>query len=171
MSESRPLVLAADMARRQRDEVAQLVAQRQAQRQGAVMQLEQLQAYVQETENKWIGRGQATDAAVLHHHYQFIEKLDHAMAYQRRVIQTHDAQIVQAQSALVAAEHKLKRLTHVLDARQAVIDQRQARQEQKQMDAMASMMMLRQVRRAQRHDEAERAAHAAQVGPDLKELA
>ena len=44
MSDLRPLELAADMAKRQRDELARLVAQRQAQRQSATLQVQQLQA-------------------------------------------------------------------------------------------------------------------------------
>lgn len=151
MANLRPLELASDMAKRQRDDAARVVAQRQGQKQAAAMQLQQLQAYVSETENKWIGRNVASDAAVMHHHYQFLEKLQHAIDYQQRVIQTHEAQITQAQTALIAAEHKLKRFQHVLDTRRAVIAQGQARQEQKQMDEMASQMMARQSRRAKEH--------------------
>lgn len=151
MSNLRPLEMAADLARRQRDEVARMVAQRQAQRQSAVQQMQQLQAYVTETESKWIERGKASDAAVMHHHYQFLDKLQHAIQFQERVIQTHDGQILQAQKALVEAEHKLQRFQHVLDARKAVIVSQQMRQEQKQMDEMASQMASRMAARQIRH--------------------
>jgi flagellar FliJ protein len=151
VSDLRPLELAADMAKRQRDEVARRVAQRQAQRQSATLQLQQLQAYVVETENKWIARTMASDAAVMHHHYQFLEKLQHAIGYQERVIQTHASQIAQAQSALVEAEHKLKRFQHVLDTRKSTIADKRMRQEQKQMDEMASRMAARQSRQAKEH--------------------
>lgn len=151
MSDLRPIELAADMAKRQRDEVARLVAQRQAQKQAAVQQLQQLQTYVNETENKWIRRDVASDAAVMHHHYQFLEKLQHAIGYQARVIQTHEAQIAQAQAALIEAEHKLKRFLHVLDVRKAEIARSHARQEQKQMDEMAAQMAARQSRRAKEY--------------------
>lgn len=151
MANFRPLALAADLAMRQRDDVARTLAQRQGQKQAALMQLQQLQAYVNETENKWINRHVASDGAVMHHHYQFLEKLAHAIDYQHRVIQTHEVQIAQAQAALIEAEHKLKRFQHVLDARKAAIAQGRARQEQKQMDEMAAQMAARQARRAKEH--------------------
>lgn len=49
MANLRPLELASDMAKRQRDDAARVVAQRQGQKQAAAMQLQQLQAYVSET--------------------------------------------------------------------------------------------------------------------------
>ena len=72
-------------------------------------------------------------------------------SYSNWVIQTHASQIAQAQSALVEAEHKLKRFQHVLDTRKSTIAGKRMRQEQKQMDEMASQMAARQSRQAKEH--------------------
>ena len=168
MSDLRALDLAADMALRERDEVARTLAQRRGQRQMAVQQLEQLQAYVLETENKWMDRQSASAAAVLHHHYQFLGKLDHAIAYQQRVIQGQDMQLAQVQQALLEAEHKLNRFEHVLKRKRAEIALRQERQVQKQMDEMATNMVVRKARRQEAMQQAEKDDAIAQAAAQTK---
>lgn len=147
MRELKPLQMAVDMLQRQRDDAARHLAQRRAQRTVAEQQLEQLNTYAAEIQSKWIARPSSPDAAVLHHHYQFLAKLDQAVAYQHRVLGLNDQQIAQAQGKLIEAEHQLMRFEHVLKARQTEFNQRRQRREQKNMDDMAAQTFVRRQRR------------------------
>lgn len=147
MRELKPLQMAVDMLQRQRDETAQVLAQRRAQHTLAEQQLQQINGYAAELQSKWLSRAGTPDAALLHHHYQFLAKLDQAVAYQHRVLAMHDQQIAQAQSQLIEAEHKLLRFEQVLTARRNEFNHRRQRREQKNMDDMAAQAYVRRQRR------------------------
>ncbi len=51
-------------------------------------QMEQLKAYAKEAEQRWVLRsGAGVDAAMLHHHRHFMQKMQHAIEFQRGVLQ------------------------------------------------------------------------------------
>lgn len=137
----RPFQLAIDMAKTQRDEAARHLAVALQNQQAAQNQMDQLQAYARETEGKWMARAQVTASPeLMQHHYQFMAKLDEAIAFQVRVIQNHAYNVDRTRGALISVEQRLARFTHILAARQAEITQLQARRDQRQTDELASRM-------------------------------
>lgn len=139
--------LAIDMAQRQRDQLAQALARAIQAQQSAHMQMQMLQSYARETENKGFARAQVmTSAELIRHQDQFLSKLAQAVSFQQGVIQGHDGQVAQARQALIEADQKLSRFQHLLAARQAAWAQESNRREQKQADELATQRAARQKR-------------------------
>lgn len=137
----RPLQLAKAMAERQRDVVATALALAVQNQQAAQAQMQQLEAYARETEVKWMQRAQvAASPEIMQHHYQFIAKLEEAIAFQVRVIDNHSGRVMQVRLGLIEVEQRLARFKHILTLRQAEITLVHNRQEQRQMDELASRM-------------------------------
>ena len=79
MTKPNALSVAVEMATRQRDEARRVLQHAQGAQRAAQDQLQVLQGYAQETENRWGMRAQATVAPeVMIHHYHFMGRLDHA---------------------------------------------------------------------------------------------
>ncbi len=136
-----PLQLAKAMAERQRDLVATSLALAVQNQQAAQAQMQQLEAYARETEVKWMQRAQvAASPELMHHHYQFIAKLEEAIAFQVRVIDNHSGRVMQVRLGLIEVEQRLARFKHILTLRQAEITLAHNRREQRQMDELASRM-------------------------------
>lgn len=139
------LQLAIDLAVRQRDACAQGLALAQQQTQHGQQQLQQLQSYAQDTDARWT-QGQPAaglSAELVRHHYQFVERLQHAIGMQDGVMANLVRQELQCRQALAQAEMRLAGLKQVLDRR---LQQRLAveqRREQARMDEMAALMHAR----------------------------
>ena len=76
----------------------------------------------------------------MHHHFQFLAKLDHAIAFQRNVLQGQGQRVEQARQALLAAEQHQSRFEKIQTMRQQAHALELQRTEQKLMDEMASRM-------------------------------
>ena len=127
-------VVAVDLAERQRDAARQTLANMQSARQAAQAQLEQLSGYAAETEQRWgMKEGAAVQPEVMHHHYQFMGRLDHAIGLQTQAVSGQDRRLQQAQQTLLQAG-----LRKVLEHRRAELAREQQRREQKQTDERAS---------------------------------
>lgn len=136
-----------DIAEQRRDQALAQLAQLQREMQQAQHQMEQLTSYSHEAAQRWHARSlQGVDANLLHHHRQFMHKIEHAIEFQRSVLLGHQAQIDRAQEKLQEAERNLAGLRKYQHRKQHEIDQRTQRRDQKAMDEMALNVYLRQIR-------------------------
>lgn len=134
-----------ELAGKRRDEALSHLAQLQREMQMAQDQMSQLQAYAGEAQQRWAARGSAgIDASLLHHHRQFMAKIDHAMEFQRGVIGQRQTQIDQARQQVMVAERDVAGLRKYTDRKLQALLQTAQRQEQKQTDEMALTIHLRQ---------------------------
>ena len=147
MSEQKSLLLAIDLATARRDE-AQAQLQRSVQTEAfAQDQMQQLQQYAQETEQRWMQGAQvSTSPEMLQHHYQFMARLNQAIQLQEGVLINNRQRVDAARQALVQAEARLASFKQVLAIRRAALTKTRQRQEQKQMDEFASQQSQRQQR-------------------------
>ncbi|GAA6121322.1 flagellar export protein FliJ [Acidovorax sp. FG27] len=144
MSSLKAFQIAVEMAERQRDAARQAVQDVERARHAARQQLDQLEGYAAETQGRW---GFSADAAikpeVMYHHYQFMDRLSHAIGMQGGVIEGHAGRAQAAAQALLQAELRLASLKKVLEKRQRDIDLVQARREQKETDERAAIQSAR----------------------------
>lgn len=139
MSSLNAFVVAVELAERQRDAARQTLGNVQGARQAAQAQLEQLSGYAAETQGRWGMRaGAAVQPEVMHHHYQFMGRLDHAIGLQTQALSGQDQRVDQARQALLQAELRLSSLRKVLERRRAELALLVQRREQKQTDERAS---------------------------------
>ncbi|MBV8617589.1 MAG: flagellar export protein FliJ [Curvibacter sp.] len=140
MAESRGLVVAMELSERQRDAAAQRLGQVRRTCQSALNQLEQLQGYAQETEQKFLRRGQAgTVGEIVKHHTQFMARLDHTIEIQRQTVADHEQGVQEAERELLCCELRLTSLRQVLQRRQHQQLLGQMRREQKETDEIAAL--------------------------------
>lgn len=134
------LSVALELALRRRDEARRLLQDARNARQAAQEQLDQLEGYARETQNRW---GMRPDAAVqpevMYHHYQFMDRLNHAMGLQTGVVGSHDERVAAAEKALLDAELRLASLKKLVEKRQRDALLAQTRREQKQTDERAAL--------------------------------
>lgn len=144
MSNLRSLQLVIEIATRQRDGCKTKLSQvRQAGR-SAQGQFDQLRAYADEKDTGWTSAAPgAFSGELVRHHYQFMDRLQQAMAMQKDVLFNAENQVRRAEAALVEAETKLEALKKILQSRVSAKDQRMARLEQKQTDDFASQQYAR----------------------------
>jgi flagellar FliJ protein len=147
MTALKSLVLAIELAARQRDDaLAQLRRTMQADA-FAQGQMQQLRQYAQETEQRWIQGAQiSTSTELLRHHYQFMARLNHAILLQDGVLSNSSQRVETARQVVLNAEFRVASFKQVLASRQAVLEKKKQRQEQKQTDEFAGMQMQRQQR-------------------------
>lgn len=141
MSELRSILLAIDMATRKRDQLAKDAARMEQTLQFAKGQMNQLEGYAAETDVRWEHMGSAgRSAELLRHHYQFMERLQHAIGLQSGVMERTGQQVESAKQLLLQAECRLAGLNQVLKNRQAALQLREQRREQRQTDEFAAML-------------------------------
>lgn len=142
MSTLNALTVAVEVASRKRDEARRLLQDAQGAQQAAQDQLNQLQGYARETEGRW---GMRADAAVqpevMFHHYQFMDRLGHAVGLQTGVVSDHASRVQDAARTLLEAELRLASLRKVVEKRQHDHERQQMRREQKQTDERASIQV------------------------------
>lgn len=142
MSTLNALTVAVEVASRKRDEARRLLQDAQGAQQAAQDQLNQLQGYARETEGRW---GMRADAAVqpevMFHHYQFMDRLGHAVGLQTGVVSDHASRVQDAARTLLEAELRLASLRKVVEKRQQDHERQQMRREQKQTDERASIQV------------------------------
>lgn len=140
MSALNALTVAVEAAERQRDQARQTLLNTRRAQMAAQAQLEQLQGYANETESRW---GMRADAAVapevMFHHYQFMDRLGHAIGLQTAVVQDHERRVSIAQNKLLATELRVTSLKKLIDKRRHELQQAQMRREQKQTDERAAL--------------------------------
>jgi len=147
MTAHKSILLAIDLATAQREQAqAQLQKARQADAH-AQGQMQQLQDYLQEIEQRWMKGAQAsTSSELLHHHYQFTTRLNQAILLQNGVLQGSHARIEAARQQLLKVEIRLASFKQLLANRRAVQAERQQRSEQRQTDEFANLQTHRRQR-------------------------
>ena len=83
---------------------------------------------------------------LMRHHYQFMDRLHHAIGLQRAVLAKAALQVEAANQVLLQAEFRLAALKQVLATKKAEVSARKAKREQKQMDEFAALQFARVVR-------------------------
>jgi flagellar FliJ protein len=134
-----------ELAQKRRDEALGQLAQLQREMAQAQEQMQQLQTYADEAQARWSQRSSTgVDANVLHHHRQFMQKIDHATDFQRGVLSQRQEQIDKAQQQVHVAERDLAGLRKYTDSKVQALLHSAQRQEQKQTDEMALNIHMRQ---------------------------
>lgn len=143
MPVSRGLQLAIEQAERQRDQAVRVLAQVRHREAQAAEQLSQLEAYLAEKDQVWMGRAGQINPAVMQHHYSFLAKLDSAIGLQRGVMTRFQAETTAATQAVTVCEQRLSALRQAAAAIVAADQHALLKREQKQMDEMAGQMHQR----------------------------
>ncbi|BDB68058.1 MULTISPECIES: flagellar export protein FliJ [Comamonas] len=144
MSSLNALNVAIEAAERKRDAARTTMQERQRAQQAAQAQMDQLQGYVLEMQARWGAQeGLAVQPEVMHHQYQFMERLQHAIGLQTRVVADQDIRLETARQALLAAELRVTSLQKVVQARRRDVALAQMRREQKDTDERATMAFFR----------------------------
>jgi flagellar FliJ protein len=140
MSAIKSLLLAIDLATRKRDQASQVVLGVQNAQMFAQQQMGQLQTYATETEARWQAAAQVmTTPELMQHHYQFMDRLHHAIGLQESALETAARKTDAAKRLALEAEFRLVNLKQVLKKKEADMNILQSRREQKQMDEFAAM--------------------------------
>ncbi len=144
MSSLNALNVAIEAAERKRDAARTAMQERQCAQQAAQAQMDQLQGYVLEMQARWGAQeGLAVQPEVMHHQYQFMERLQHAIGLQTRVVADQDIRLETSRQALLAAELRVTSLQKVVQARRRDVALAQMRREQKDTDERATMAFFR----------------------------
>ena len=107
-------------------------------------QLSQLQAYASDKDTRWTQAGTTVfSGELVKHHYQFMDRLQQAMAQQSGVIQSSEVAKEKVAAVLLEAEIRLAGLKEILQLRLRAKDVLQKRREQKQTDEFASQQYAR----------------------------
>ena len=105
--------------------------------------MEQLENYAAEMQQRWgATEGASLKPEVMVHHRQFMERLEHAINLQTRVIADQSIRLEAAQKALMAAELRLTSLNKVVETRRRDMELAQMRREQKQTDERAALQFI-----------------------------
>ena len=143
MSSLNALMIAIGMAVRKRDDARQALRERQHAFDAAKSQMEQLENYAAEMQQRWgATEGASLKPEVMVHHRQFMERLEHAINLQTRVIADQSVRLEAAQKALMAAELRLTSLNKVVETRRRDMELAQMRREQKQTDERAALQFI-----------------------------
>ena len=143
MSSLNALMIAIEMAVRKRDEARQALRERQRAHDAAKSQMDQLQSYAQEMQQRWgATEGAAMKPEVMFHQRQFMERLHHAIELQTKVMADQAIRLEAAQKALMAAELRLSSLNKVVETRRRDMALAQMRREQKQTDERAALQFI-----------------------------
>ena len=143
MSSLNALMIAIEMAARKRDEARQMLRERQHAFDAAKSQIEQLESYSLEMQQRWgASEGAAMKPEVMFHHRQFMERLQHAVNLQTKVVADQSIRLETAQKELMATELRLSSLNKVVEARRRDIALTQMRRDQKQTDERAALQFI-----------------------------
>jgi len=145
MSAMNGLQVAVDLALGQRDAAAQLLAQARQAWMAAQLQLDQLESYAQETTARWSAQLARSTPELMRHHYQFMQRLSHAIGLQTGIVAEHARAVSGGATALREAECRLESLRQVHAARERELQLALARREQKQTDEQAALQYRRLV--------------------------
>ena len=148
MSNLQTLHKVVDLATKRRDDALTALGQAQRELQAAQDQMNQLRHYADEALQRWAARstGSGVDANLLQHHRQFMEKITHAIEFQKTVQRSREDMVEKVQAQVYAAERDVAGLRKYAERKQQAIEHRAMRQEQKATDEMALTIHLRQTR-------------------------
>ncbi len=147
MSNLSSLELAVSVAKRLRDQAQQDLNQAQQSLLFEQGQFVQLQSYSDETEARWITQSRSVSSPeLMRHYYQFMGKLQQAVAMQRDIVQDAVRRVELRQEALLQVEFTLSGRESLCQQARSDLRQRAERQEQKLNDDMAAVQHQRHKR-------------------------
>ena len=147
MAALKSLILAIDLAAMKRDRAMTQLQQTLQAQAFAQDQMHQLQQYALETEQRWLHNAQkSTTPELLHHHYQFMGRLNQAITLQNGALANTGQRVEVAKQVVLQAEFRLASLKQVLTGRETDRAKTQQRRDQKQMDEFAALQTQRQLR-------------------------
>lgn len=133
-----------EVAMLRRDDARVALAKAIQEHQQAEKQGQQLQDYVVEAQTRWGQRASVgVSPELLHHHRQFMARIDQAVDFQRGVVERLQLQVEHQQQELMLAERSLAGLDRFNERRQQHWLHHLARQEQKSNDEMAAHLHRR----------------------------
>jgi len=148
MTAHKSIALAIDLAQAQRDQALQRLQLARQANTFAQQQMQQLTDYLRETEQRWVGGARVSVAPeLLHHHYQFVARLTHAIDLQEGVLRGTRIRVETAERDLLSVEMRLASFNQLLTKRRADEARHRQRQDQKQMDEFAMVQVQRQRQR------------------------
>ncbi|WP_027015781.1 flagellar export protein FliJ [Comamonas composti] len=140
MSSLQALSVAVDVAARKRDEARQTVSERLRSQQAAQAQMQQLEGYVREMQQRWgASEGCSVQPELMLHQYQFQNRIEHAIGVQAQVLSDLGLRLEAAQKALMACELRLSSLVKVVDLRRRTQARTLVQREQKETDERAAL--------------------------------
>ena len=144
MSALKSVLLAIEHATLHRDAMAKAAARVQRNLNFALTQMAQLQGYAADTDMRWTGtasRGVCVE--LMRHQYQFMDRLQQAIALQSDELIQSEAQLTQAKATLLQAEFRLLGLNQILKTRQTALLRTQRQRQQRHTDEFAAMQHAR----------------------------
>ena len=142
MSSLNALKVAVEVATRQRDAARQALQDTLRIQQAGQAQLDQLASYAQETQPRWgLNAGTVVQPEVMFHHYQFMDRLEHAIGLQTGAVGEQAQRVERARRALLDTELRLASLQKVVERKQHEQAVAQMRREQKQTDERAALRL------------------------------
>jgi flagellar FliJ protein len=138
------LQLAIDLASAKREQALAELQRLQRTHAFACSQMSQLEQYATETEQRWTRNAQlGTSPELMHHHYQFMARLQQAIALQTNVLAGSQRTVQLGEQSLLQAEVRLASLKLVLTQRFAGLEKLKQREEQKLTDEFATLQTFR----------------------------
>ena len=143
MSNLSALQTAVSLATSERDAAAQRLAQACQGWLATQVQLDQLETYAQETMTRWQVQSARVTPEIMAHHYQFMERLTHAIALQKSAVEQQVKQVALMADRMRVAETRRESMVQLHAKREA--DQRRLtdRREQKVSDEQAALQYRR----------------------------
>jgi flagellar protein FliJ len=131
------------MATRKRDDARQALRERQQSHAAAQAQMDQLQSYLQEMQQRWgAHEGMDFKPEVMVHQRQFMQRLQHALDLQTKVMRDQELRLQAARHALMTTELRLSSLEKVVQMRRRDMALAQQRRDQKQTDERAALQFI-----------------------------
>ena len=141
MSNLRSIALAIEVATRRRDQVSKDLVDIQRTVVFSKNQMEQLESYARDSTSRWMAAAQVSAMPeMMQHHYQFMDRLEHAIKMQQGVLEELEQQGDRARKVVLQAEFRLAGLKRLMQNRLKEINFRAARLEQREMDDLAALM-------------------------------
>lgn len=145
MATEKQLDTVVEVASMRRDDCLRTLGQaRHALDQGQ-QQLEQLNSYASESQTRWNHRAsQGVSVQLLHHHRQFMARIDEAARFQQDVLKRLAAEVARCERVVIEAERELAALNKYADRKRQTALNALERQDQKLNDEMAANAHRRQ---------------------------
>ena len=144
MSELKSVRLALELAQRKRDAAGKALAHAIGLCHLARQQLQQLQGYAVETQDRWaLGARSQCSTEILRNFQQFMERLQQAIDLQQHALAQRDKEREAARQLLLAADIRIASLNQLLDRRRRAGSIRAAAQAQKHSDEFAALQHRR----------------------------
>ena len=143
MSNLSALQTAVSLATSERDAAAQRLAQARQGWLATQVQLDQLETYAQETMTRWQVQSARVTPEIMAHHYQFMERLTHAIGLQKSAVTQQVNQVTLMADRMRVAETRRESLVQLHAKREAEQRRLTDRREQKVSDEQAALQYRR----------------------------